>query len=60
MPGANIVPVQRPGGVTYPKLVQFQRATPSGNMVVETYVRAPKPRYKVTVSAPRRRCSRPR
>lgn len=48
--------VDRMGRPFMPKLFQFQ--SPTNPNRIETYVRAPMPRYKVSVSGPRRRrCS---
>lgn len=54
--GACITPVTSTT-TRYPKQVQFQTVTPNGTPTVETYVRAPKVRYRVTGTIRRRRCS---
>jgi hypothetical protein len=53
--GACITP-QEGVRVTLPRLVQFQN--PMNPNLIETYVRAPKARFKVTVSGPKRRGGR--
>jgi len=56
-PSGFITAVPTRGGYRLPRLVNV--ANPTDPNKIETYVRAPRPRYRVSISGPRRRC-RPR
>lgn len=53
-PVGCIAPVATRGGMRLPRLVNVPNPTDPSK--IETYVRAPRPRYRVTISGPRRRC----
>jgi hypothetical protein len=53
-PVGIISPVPTRGGLRLPRLVNVPNPTDPSKL--ETYVRAPRPRYRVSISGPRRRC----
>jgi len=53
-PAGLISPVPTRGGMRLPRLVNV--TNPNNPNLIETYVRAPRARYKVSISGPRRRC----
>lgn len=53
-PVGCIAPMPTRGGLRLPRLVNVPNPTDPSK--IETYVRAPRPRYRVSISGPRRRC----